>query len=163
MMVSVRTEEGERRARQGLEVAHEIGDRACTLATLAAMACAAAERGDADRAGALWASIRVEDEQGRRPSMARRSRRLRAASRVPFKGQTGTVETMHRPPALRTQRALGSILSILCGDLVRNVHPLSLGPFPDSPRPHASDPADPGKVGSWIRSLIARPEGGARC
>jgi predicted ATPase/DNA-binding SARP family transcriptional activator len=55
-----RTEEAERHAREGLRVAEAIGDRSDLVRGLVLLAWAAAERGDVERAGALWAAADAE-------------------------------------------------------------------------------------------------------
>jgi non-specific serine/threonine protein kinase len=52
-------------ARQTLRLSRRIGDRQLTVYALAYLACAAAESGDAHRAGRLWGA--VEAEEARRP------------------------------------------------------------------------------------------------
>ncbi|HEX2090531.1 MAG TPA: adenylate/guanylate cyclase domain-containing protein [Actinomycetota bacterium] len=52
--------EGEARAREMLRRAHEIRDRKSTVNGLGLLAWAAAERGDTERAGALWAVAEAE-------------------------------------------------------------------------------------------------------
>ncbi|HTS73411.1 MAG TPA: tetratricopeptide repeat protein [Gaiellaceae bacterium] len=59
-----RVEEGERSARGSLAAARELGDRRGTVLALAMLAWAAADRGDALRAGLLWGAIEAEEQRG---------------------------------------------------------------------------------------------------
>lgn len=69
-----RTEEGERRAREYLALAREIGDRTNTVYGLAQLAWVATDRGDAERAAVLWAAVEAE-ERGRPWTSGRRTGR----------------------------------------------------------------------------------------
>jgi predicted ATPase/DNA-binding SARP family transcriptional activator len=60
-----RPEEAAARARQALRLGRRIGDRQLCVYALAYLACAAAESGDAHRAGRLWGAVEAEEE--RRP------------------------------------------------------------------------------------------------
>ena len=57
-------EEEVHRLRESLEVARRVGDRLHALYALAALARAAAERGDAAEATTLWAAIEAEEQKG---------------------------------------------------------------------------------------------------
>ena len=59
-----RTDEGERRGREFLALAREIEDRTNTVFGLGMLAWAAASRGDAERAGVLWAAVEAEETRG---------------------------------------------------------------------------------------------------
>jgi predicted ATPase len=60
-----RTDEGRERAVRALSINREIGSRQWTLFSLAVLAWAAAQVGDAERAGRLWGAIEAEAERGR--------------------------------------------------------------------------------------------------
>jgi predicted ATPase/DNA-binding SARP family transcriptional activator len=75
-----RPEEAATRARQTLRLSRRIGDRQLTVYALAYLACAAAESGDAHRAGRLWGA--VEAEEARRPLGHWESAREQYAARV---------------------------------------------------------------------------------
>jgi tetratricopeptide (TPR) repeat protein len=59
-----RIDEAEPSARESLAIAHEIRDRALTVSGLARLGWAAAERGDTERAAALWSAVEAEEEKG---------------------------------------------------------------------------------------------------
>jgi len=59
-----RVEEGERSARQALAAARALDDRRGTVLALAMLAWAAADRGDALRAGLIWGAIEAEEQRG---------------------------------------------------------------------------------------------------
>jgi predicted ATPase/class 3 adenylate cyclase len=59
-----RIDDGERLAREVLAVALKIEDRISAVYGLALLAWAAAEHGDLDRAGALWAAVEAEEARG---------------------------------------------------------------------------------------------------
>jgi hypothetical protein len=63
-------EEGERRGREGLTLARKIEDRTYTLFGLGLLAWAAAEGGEAERAGVLWAAIEAEEARAPDPMWA---------------------------------------------------------------------------------------------
>jgi hypothetical protein len=63
-LASGRTEEGERHGREGLELARRIDDRPDAVYGLAILAWAAAQRGDAERAAALWSGVESEEQNG---------------------------------------------------------------------------------------------------
>jgi predicted ATPase/class 3 adenylate cyclase len=60
-----RFDEGETRARESLELAARLGDRSGRVFGVGLLACVAAERGKAERAGRLWGAI--EDETAHAP------------------------------------------------------------------------------------------------
>jgi len=74
-------EEGERRAREYLTRAREIEDRTNTFYGLGMLAWAAAEHGDAGRAGTLWAAI--EAEEARAPEAVWAAGREKYAASIP--------------------------------------------------------------------------------
>ena len=55
-----RVDEGEALARDSLIIADELLDRACRIFGVGLLACAAAERGESERAGRLWGAIEGE-------------------------------------------------------------------------------------------------------
>jgi predicted ATPase/DNA-binding SARP family transcriptional activator len=75
-----RPEEADTRARQALRLSQRIGDRQLSVYVLAFLARAAAENGDAQRAGRLWGA--VEAEEARRPLGAWEGEREQYAARV---------------------------------------------------------------------------------
>jgi tetratricopeptide (TPR) repeat protein len=75
-----RPEEAATRARQALRLSQRIGDRQLSVYLLAFLACAAADDGDANRAGRLWGA--VEAEEARRPLGAWEGEREQYAARV---------------------------------------------------------------------------------
>jgi hypothetical protein len=60
-----RTDEGQERAIRALAINREIGSRQWMLFSLATLAWATAQTGDAERAGRLWGAIEAEAERGR--------------------------------------------------------------------------------------------------
>jgi len=74
-------EEGERRARDYLVRARKIEDRTNTLYGLGMLAWTAAERGDAERAGTVWAAI--EAEEARAPETNWAAGREKYAAHIP--------------------------------------------------------------------------------
>ena len=75
-----RTDDGARYAVDCLTIARRIEDRETTLFALAALAWAAAQRGDADRSAALWAAVEAEEARGGRMGRWEESRARYAAN-----------------------------------------------------------------------------------
>jgi predicted ATPase len=80
-LASGRTDEGARLARECLELARQIEDRAGVVYGLALSAWAAAERGDAERAAAIWSA--VESEEKTAPIPRWETERERYAPHIP--------------------------------------------------------------------------------
>jgi hypothetical protein len=58
-----RLEEAQRSAREALADAHAIGERQVRVYGLALLACIAARKGRAERAGILWGAVEKEEER----------------------------------------------------------------------------------------------------
>jgi predicted ATPase/class 3 adenylate cyclase len=59
-----RRDDAESLGREGVELAHRIGDRMHTVYVLALLARAAAQDGKGERAGVLWGAVEAEEQRG---------------------------------------------------------------------------------------------------
>jgi tetratricopeptide (TPR) repeat protein len=91
-----RTDEGDRRAREFLALAHRIEDRTDTVYGLGIAAWAAAKRGDPERAAILWTAIEAEEARGPLPMWA--PSRDKFAAHMP--AEVGSVPTLSLPEAV---------------------------------------------------------------
>ncbi len=102
-------EEAAARARQTLRLGRRIGDRQLCVYALAYLACAAAESGDARRAGRLWGA--VEAEEARRPlghwEGAREQYAARLLTHVDTHLEQGLREGRELPLQAAIEEALG--------------------------------------------------------
>ena len=103
-----RPEEAAARAKQALLLSRRTGDRQLTVYALAYLACAAAESGDAHRAGRLWGA--VEAEEARRPlghwEGAREQYAARVLERRPSELESGLREGRQLPLPAAVDEAL---------------------------------------------------------
>jgi hypothetical protein len=101
------------RARQALRVSRRIGDRQLSVYVLAFLARAAAEDGDAHRAGRLWGA--VEAEEARQPLGSWEGDREQYAARVLAHADAHLEQGLHEGRELPLQAAIEEALGHVGG------------------------------------------------